>query len=118
MINSLLIFLDVFIQLVVHCRLSKLLEESPRDEALVKYNRRHLMQFFDALHTKDRFIGHISINDFPRRTVAIHRMKDAPLNLNEDSDGLLALSDGDITDDEDLIYNGEYEYIKHDDTLG
>ena len=75
--------------------MSTLHNADPYNPQWLKYNRKHLIDMFDALHTKDGFS--LSLENCPERnTPRSIQYKRAPkFNINEDSDASVIDSDVD-----------------------
>jgi hypothetical protein len=58
--------LDACVLLMTHSRLTTIQKRYPLAPELVKYNRAHLLNFFDGLH-KYKDFANLSIDDFPLR---------------------------------------------------
>jgi hypothetical protein len=75
----------------VHARLTYLCELHPTDARLVKYDRAHELECFDAIHMKSEFKEKFTAAEFP---LLPSRVRSAPRNnidLDNDSDAELGL---------------------------
>ena len=113
--------LDTFVQLAVHAQLTDLCEQDFHNLQLLKYDRLHLLDIFDALWQKKEFKSQITIDDFSECDTqhVTHHQKWKAVNLNENSDGSVVegcarvnnqtIDDVDDDSDEDNGYDSLYQ---------
>lgn len=75
--------------------MSTLHNGDPYNHLWLKYNRKHLIDMFDALHMKTGF--HLSLDNCPERNIprSIQYKRAPRFDINDDSDASLINSDGD-----------------------
>ena len=61
---------DAFVQIITLQRLNQLHKKNFKDLRFIKYTRKHLLNIYDVLYTKNEFENQ-SIEMYPKRTIPL-----------------------------------------------